>query len=47
MGGMFVGGAIGSAGAVLFWDTAGWYAVCGLGAALAAISLAYAWGDAD
>ena len=47
MGGMFVGGAIGSAGAVLFWDTAGWYGVCGLGASLAAIALAYAWGDAN
>jgi predicted MFS family arabinose efflux permease len=46
MGGMFVGGAIGAAGAVLFWDTAGWYAVCGLGAALAAIALACAWRDA-
>jgi predicted MFS family arabinose efflux permease len=47
MGGMFIGGAIGSAGAVLFWDMAGWYAVCGLGAALTAIAMAYAWGDAN
>ena len=43
MGGMFVGGAIGSAGAVLVLHTAGWYAVCAFGAALVAIALAHAW----
>jgi len=43
MGGMFVGGAIGSAGSVLAWHTAGWYAVCAFGAALVAIALARSW----
>jgi predicted MFS family arabinose efflux permease len=47
MGGMFVGGAIGSAGAVLVWDMAGWYAVCTLGDALVAIALALVWSAAD
>jgi predicted MFS family arabinose efflux permease len=47
MGGMFVGGAIGSAGAVLVWHMAGWYAVCTLGDALVAIALAYVWRAAD
>jgi predicted MFS family arabinose efflux permease len=47
MGGMFVGGAIGSAGAVLVWHMAGWYAVCALGDALVAIALAYVWSAAD
>jgi len=42
MGGMFVGGAIGSAGSVLAWHTAGWYAVCAFGAASVAIALAHA-----
>jgi hypothetical protein len=39
MGGMFVGGAVGSAGASLAWQFAGWAAVCGFGAALVAIAL--------
>ena len=39
MGGMFVGGAIGSGGASLAWDESGWSAVCFFGAALAAIAL--------
>lgn len=47
MGGMFVGGAIGSAGAVLVWDVGGWYAVCALGEALVTVALAGAWRAAD
>jgi predicted MFS family arabinose efflux permease len=43
MGGTFVGGEIGSAGAVLVWDMAGWYAVCAFGTALVTIALAHAW----
>src|ERR1700726_2112276 len=39
MGGMFVGGAVGSAGASLAWQYAGWAAVCTFGAALVAIAL--------
>ena len=39
MGGMFVGGAVGSAGASLAWQFAGWAAVCTFGAALVAIAL--------
>jgi predicted MFS family arabinose efflux permease len=39
MGGMFVGGAVGSAGASLGWDESGWSAVCLFGAALAAVAL--------
>ena len=46
MGGMFLGGAIGSAGAVLVWHMAGWYAVCALGTALVAIAMAHAWNAA-
>jgi predicted MFS family arabinose efflux permease len=40
MGGMFVGGAIGSAGASLAWGESGWPAVCCFGATLAAVALA-------
>lgn len=40
MGGMFLGGAVGSAGASLAWEFAGWDAVCALGATLVAIALA-------
>jgi predicted MFS family arabinose efflux permease len=39
MGGMFVGGAVGSAGASLAWQFAGWAVVCAFGAALVAIAL--------
>jgi predicted MFS family arabinose efflux permease len=39
MGAMFVGGAVGSAGASLAWEFAGWGAVCGFGLALVAIAL--------
>ena len=39
MGGMFVGGAVGSAGASLAWELGGWAAVCAFGAALVAIAL--------
>jgi len=46
MGGMFVGGAIGSAGAILVWHLAGWYAVCPLDGALVAIALALVWSAA-
>jgi predicted MFS family arabinose efflux permease len=43
MGGMFVGGAVGSGGATLAWDAYGWSAVCLLGAVLPAIALACGW----
>jgi len=39
MGGMFVGGAIGSAGASLAWHQSGWPAVCFFGAVLVAVAL--------
>jgi predicted MFS family arabinose efflux permease len=39
MTGMFLGGAAGSAGAMVAWDFAGWGTVCGFGAALAALAL--------
>lgn len=40
MGGMFIGGALGSAGAALAWEFAGWTAVCVLGAVFSALGLA-------
>jgi predicted MFS family arabinose efflux permease len=39
MGGMFVGGAVGSAGASLAWEFDGWVAVCTFGVALVAIAV--------
>lgn len=39
MGGMFAGGAIGSAGASVAWEAEGWNAVCAFGVALVAIAL--------
>jgi predicted MFS family arabinose efflux permease len=39
MGGMFLGGAIGSAGASLAWALHGWVAVCCFGCALVAVAL--------
>ena len=39
MGGMFVGGAVGSSGASLAWEFVGWEAVCVFGAALVATGL--------
>lgn len=40
MGGMFVGGAIGSAVAVTLWTSAGWMGVCAMGVALTAAATA-------
>jgi predicted MFS family arabinose efflux permease len=45
MGGMFVGGSLGSGGATLAWDVYGWSAVSSFGAVLSAIALAYAWNN--
>ncbi len=45
MGGMFVGGAIGSAGAGLSWQLGGWLAVCCFGGALALGGLALQLGS--
>jgi hypothetical protein len=39
MDGMFVDGAVGSAGASIAWEFAGWAVVCAFGAALVAIAL--------
>jgi predicted MFS family arabinose efflux permease len=39
MTGMFLGGAAGSAGAMMAWEFGGWGTVCGFGAALAALAL--------
>jgi MFS family permease len=41
MGGMFLGGAVGSATASLAWDFAGWTPVCILGAVFAAMAWVY------
>jgi hypothetical protein len=38
MGGMFIGGAIGSAGANFAWNLGGWEAVCALGCGLVIIA---------
>ncbi len=42
MGGMFAGGAVGSAGASLAWHLAGWTAVCIFGSALVLVALSLA-----
>jgi len=39
MTGMFLGGAVGSAGATFFWNLAGWPAVCGFGIVFSVIAL--------
>ncbi|MBC9206127.1 MFS transporter [Roseomonas aerophila] len=39
MTGMFLGGAAGSAGAMMAWDLGGWAAVCAFGGALAGLAL--------
>jgi predicted MFS family arabinose efflux permease len=39
MGGMFIGGAIGSAGASLAWEAWGWRAVCAFGAGFVTIAI--------
>jgi predicted MFS family arabinose efflux permease len=41
MTGMFIGGAIGSAGATMAWNFGGWAAVSGYGAALAILALVF------
>ena len=40
MSGMFLGGAVGSAGASVAWEFVGWGAVCAFGVALVAVALA-------
>src|ERR1700722_3316106 len=40
MSGMFLGGAVGAAGASLAWEFGGWSAVCAFGVALVAVALA-------
>jgi predicted MFS family arabinose efflux permease len=40
MTGMFVGGSLGSAGATMLWEHAGWAGVCGFGMALAVLTFA-------
>jgi len=41
MTGRFVGGAMGSAGAVIAWHSGGWLATCGYGAVMALLALAF------
>jgi predicted MFS family arabinose efflux permease len=41
----FVGGTVGSVGSALCYAAFGWHAVCGLGAAIGAVALAFASGE--